>query len=265
MATTCKQVDYGYGSTNGPHTWCLTCSAAAGARQSPINIVRHRCVEDLSLGSIKIVSLQNVSELFTRKKHNFQVSFANKKASFVEGGPLKGRYYLQQFHCHWGCEDGWGSEHQIDGRSFGGELHLVFMNEKHNSIEEATRDSEGLCVIGVFFKVDNTENLQIKPLIDVIKSSKPNSEQPINEYIDVKHLIPSLSRYFTYEGSLTTPPCAECVRWIICAEPLRISTEQLAAMRTMHCCNDCNTNENFRPPLPLGKRKVTCSFSQNLH
>ncbi|CDS38061.1 carbonic anhydrase II [Echinococcus multilocularis] len=255
MTTARGHVDYGYGPTNGPHTWCLTCHAAAGARQSPINIIRHNCIYDSKLSPLRLFVFHNSTQLFTRKKHNFQVSFKSSNATTIEGGPLKGKYNLQQFHCHWGCEDEWGSEHHVDGHSFAGELHLVFMSEKYSTMDRAVKDSEGLCVIGVFLKANRVECEAMRPLISAIKSSKPSCEQPIADEIDLHSLIPSMDHYFTYEGSLTTPPCAECVRWIVCAEPLKLSKDQLAAMRSMHSCESCNTTDNFRPPLPVGNRQ----------
>ncbi|KAL5105198.1 Carbonic anhydrase 2 [Taenia crassiceps] len=231
----------------GPHTWCLTCHAAAGARQSPINIVKHNCIYDANLSPIKLVVFHNIS-------------FKSANDTTVEGGPLKGKYNLQQFHCHWGCEDKWGSEHHVDGHSFAGELHMVFMKDKYSAMDQAVKDPEGICVIGVFLEADCVECEAMKPLIAAIRSSKSSCEQLITGEIDLYSLIPSTNRYFTYEGSLTTPPCAECVRWIVCAEPLKLSKEQLAAMRSMHSCESCNTTENFRPPLPVGKRQVLSSF-----
>lgn len=37
----------------------------------------------------------------------------------------------------------------------------------------------------------------------------------------------NLREYWTYPGSLTTPPCSECVQWIIFKEPIEISSSQV--------------------------------------
>lgn len=42
----------------------------------------------------------------------------------LSGGPLEGKYVLEQFHCHWGATDNQGSEHTINGRQFAGEVSL---------------------------------------------------------------------------------------------------------------------------------------------
>ncbi|VUZ45877.1 unnamed protein product [Hymenolepis diminuta] len=262
MTTATGHVDYGYGPTNGPHTWSLTCHTAAGARQSPINIITYKCHFNSKLTPFKVYVSHKGHKVLIRKKHNFQVSFKTDKPTSLEGGPLKDKYSLMQLHFHWGDDDDWGSEHHIDGRSYAAELHLVFVNEKYTTMDQASSDPEGLCVIGIFLKSSQVECPAMEPLIKAMKSSEPGCETPIKEEIDISGLIPNTSRYFTYEGSLTTPPCMECVRWIVCAEPLRLSKDQLATLRSMHCCETCCTNENFRPPVPVGKRQVVCSFPQ---
>lgn len=55
----------------------------------------------------------------------------NGQGSILEGGPLKDKYQLEQYHCHWGDNDSTGSEHLVDGQSYAGEVnwfnaHLIF-------------------------------------------------------------------------------------------------------------------------------------------
>eukprot|EP00927_Polykrikos_kofoidii_P032241 TRINITY_DN27529_c0_g1_i1.p1 TRINITY_DN27529_c0_g1~~TRINITY_DN27529_c0_g1_i1.p1 ORF type:complete len:1769 (+),score=232.36 TRINITY_DN27529_c0_g1_i1:539-5308(+) len=61
----------------------------------------------------------------------------------------------------------------------------------------------------------------------------------------------SLSRYYTYEGSLTTPPCSEPVEWVVFAETLVMSSEQLALFTKA-----IQVEGNFRPPQPLNNRCI---------
>ncbi|KAM7538656.1 hypothetical protein Aperf_G00000053505 [Anoplocephala perfoliata] len=262
MAAASGQADYGYGPTNGPHTWSLTCPTAAGAHQSPINIIKSNCRFDSKLSPFKIYVSLKGSKTLIRKKHNFQVNFKSDRPTKLEGGPLKTRYNFVQLHYHWGCGDDWGSEHQIDGRGYAAELHLVFVKENYKSMDQASTDPEGLCVVGIFLKASHVGCLEMEPLFTAMKSSKPGGETRINENIDISHFIPDTSRYYSYEGSLSTPPCMECVRWIVCEEPLRLSKDQLATLRLMHSCDTCNTIENARPPIAAGNRLVVCSFPQ---
>nr|CDS34479.2 carbonic anhydrase 2 [Hymenolepis microstoma] len=208
-------------------TWSVTCHTAAGARQSPINIITHNCHFDSTLTPFKVHVSHHVHQILIRKKHNFQVSFKTDKPTSLEGGPLKNKYNLMQLHFHWGCDDEWGSEHHINGHSYAGELHLVFVSEKYTTMDQALNDPEGLCVIGIFLEPSKDECSAMAPMIASMKSSKPGCETSVKGEIDINGLIPNNSRYFTYGGSLTTPPCIECVRWIVCAEPLRLSKDQV--------------------------------------
>ena len=62
--------------------------------------------------------------------------------------------------------------------------------------------------------------------------------------------MPAKSPYFTYEGSLTTPPCSEGVRWVVLSKPSEVSQAQLDKWKAVfeHASN--------RPVQPLGDRKV---------
>lgn len=47
----------------------------------------------------------------------------------------------------------------------------------------------------------------------------------------IKELIPNdLTNYYTYNGSLTTPPCSEVVTWIDFKEPIPLSHEQVRVL-----------------------------------
>ena len=48
----------------------------------------------------------------------------------ISGGGLKGTYEFAQLHFHWGDSEKQGSEHQIDGKAFPMEAHLVHFNTK---------------------------------------------------------------------------------------------------------------------------------------
>ncbi|PSN32135.1 Carbonic anhydrase 13 [Blattella germanica] len=79
-------------------------------------------------------------------------------------------------------------------------------------------------------------------------------------------MLPESFSYWTYLGSLTTPPCSESVIWIVFKEPIEVSEEQLAAFRNLKCLKEedaaaCDDLEgliinNYRPPLPLGNREL---------
>ena len=65
------------------------------------------------------------------------------------------------------------------------------------------------------------------------------------------------ANYWTYHGSLTTPPCCESVQWVVFETPIKFSHQQLDVLRSLkHCGDDKCIMDNYRPPLPVGNRKV---------
>jgi len=57
--------------------------------------------------------------------------------------------------------------------------------------------------------------------------TKMNIEQ--NVVCNATGLLPAKRGYYAFEGSLTTPPCSEEVRWLVLKTPVKIGTEQVAA------------------------------------
>jgi carbonic anhydrase len=71
--------------------------------------------------------------------------------------------------------------------------------------------------------------------------------------IDIKDLLPrATDEYFTYSGSLTTPPCTESVRWIVLKQPIQVSKSQIATFKSVFPMN-------ARPTMPLGARYLLSS------
>lgn len=65
------------------------------------------------------------------------------------------QFKLVQFHFHWNDKKNEiGSEHQLNGKGFPSELHLVHYNStKYGSFCDAVDKADGLAVLGVFFEV----------------------------------------------------------------------------------------------------------------
>ncbi|KAK9877991.1 hypothetical protein WA026_020205 [Henosepilachna vigintioctopunctata] len=259
---------WGYCQSNGPQTWAQSFPVAAGDHQSPVDI-RRIDVKNLSCqNKLKWNYTPNCVEEVTNTGHGWQVR-AKHNTSILSGGPLQENYGLLQFHCHWGKTDEEGSEHTIDGIQYAGELHLVHWNfSKYSSIAEAFEHPDGLCVLGVLLKPGRKHEELEKIIKELPKIEFKNQTTPISPPFDPAKLLPSDggSGYFTYKGSLTTPPCSECVIWIVFKDPIEVSLEQLKAFRSLKCCNEeescpCNNCEgllenNFRPTFPIGKREI---------
>ncbi|GLD67192.1 carbonic anhydrase, partial [Lates japonicus] len=81
---------------------------------------------------------------------------------------------------------------------------------------------------------------------------------------DAKTLLPPCLDYWTYDGSLTTPPLLESVTWIVLKEPISVSPAQMAKFRSLLFTGEgeapCCMADNYRPPQPLKGRQVRASF-----
>lgn len=42
-------------------------------------------------------------------------------------------------------------------------------------------------------------------------------------------LFPACRDYWTYHGSFTTPPCEECIVWLLLKEPITVSSDQVSS------------------------------------
>ncbi|CAH1155584.1 unnamed protein product [Phaedon cochleariae] len=259
-------LDWGYGQTNGPKTWPECFPDAAGPRQSPIDI---NPVDLKTLNTNRKLQWKYVPENtdeVSNQGYGWKVQ-VNGEGSELTGGPLDGKYVLEQFHCHWGESNDRGSEHTINGETFAGELHLVHWNStKYRTFADAAKYPDGLAVLGVFLQPGRKHPELEKVVAQLNRIEYKGENAKINVPLNPAQFLPSNSGYYTYHGSLTTPPCSECVIWIVFKEPIEVSHDQLMTFRTMKSYSredNCPCDEykgfvkkNFRPTLPLGQREV---------
>lgn len=251
----------------GPSNWSKRFPAAAGEKQSPIDIVVSDVQQDQFLtenplrwnyAGLKCTSLLNNGS-------GWRVDVKSPGPN-IRGGPLHHNYQMVQFHSHWGTCGESGSEHTINGEYYAGELHLVHYNvDMYSRASEAACSDKGLSVLAVFLKEGKCHE-QFKKITDCMnKVIYKGMKIPLEEDIDVGSLIPANSSYWTYEGSLTTPPCYESVTWIVFKEPIEVSPEQLEAFRNLlsykegggpQVPTDGPILKNFRPPQPIKGRVV---------
>ena len=70
--------------------------------------------------------------------------------------------------------------------------------------------------------------------------------------------VPIDHSFWTYDGSLTTPPLYESVTWLVLKQPIKIPSAHLQVFRKLHCGpagSEC-VHQNFRPPQPIFQRTV---------
>uniref|UniRef100_A0A8C2YNL3 Carbonic anhydrase n=1 Tax=Chinchilla lanigera TaxID=34839 RepID=A0A8C2YNL3_CHILA len=248
----------------GPQHWHKDFPIANGERQSPVDISTSAVQYDSALKPLSLSYDHPTSLRIVNNGHSFNVEFDDSQNKAVlQGGPLDGTYRLVQFHFHWGSSDTQGSEHTVDKVKYAAELHLVHWNTKYGDFGKAAQQPDGLAVLGVFLKIGSaTPGLQkVLDMLDFI-TTKGKSTEFTN--FDPHALLPENLDYWTYPGSLTTPPLLESVTWIVLKEPITVSSEQMSTFRKLHFNSEGEPEElmmdNWRPAQPLKNRQIRASF-----
>jgi carbonic anhydrase len=105
-----------------------------------------------------------------------------------------------------------------------------------------------LAVVGVFIE-EGSSNEALSGIWNQLPEAKGETSQAASAQINAEQLLPGERQYFLYPGSLTTPPCSEGVTWMVMDEPIEMSGEQIAALRSI-------IGTSNRPVQPLGSREL---------
>lgn len=249
-----QEVDYNY-SDKGPDAWFdIGFPLCNGQMQSPVNIIKEDLVYDCKLAPFVFVQTNELP--FTLTRSESKVEFVQNSTEIIK---LKGSNFQHNIfefvngHFHWGFNDYQGSEHTVDWKKFPLELHLVHrLPNRYND-----KDSR-FTVLGVLFELSNSDNPVLNGIIEalnvlnplVVMDNKPSTIINLN----LLQILPKNLHYYRYDGSLTTPPCLETVTWNVFKETVKISSNQLSAIRGNF------SQINFRDPQPLNCRTVFSSF-----
>lgn len=222
---------WSYTGEEGPESWGhLDGSYAAcvnGSEQSPINIEASQVKAD---GAMEDVDPQYEPTTFSvmNNGHTIQANTVSENNKMILG---EAEYRLVQFHFHT------PSEHQFNGQPYAMELHLVHQNENSQ-----------LAVLGVMIQ-EGEKNEDLQSVWDMLPKEKTEQDLPISEPINLEALLPEVDTFFHYDGSLTTPPCTEDVKWVVFEQPIEMSKEQIEAFQQIFPAN-------HRPVQPLNEREI---------
>jgi carbonic anhydrase len=205
---------WGYTGDGAPERWAELSPenrlCALGLRQSPIDIRDGIAVELEAIAFDYRPSGFSVLD----NGHTVQVNLAPGNGLTVMGR----RFELLQFHFHR------PSEERINGRQFDMSAHLVH------------RAADGrLAVVAVLL-----EQGRDQPLVQTVWNNLPlekGEALPAPGLLDVAQLLPESRSYYTYMGSLTTPPCSEGVLWMVMRQPVQLSAAQLAIFSRLYPMN----------------------------
>ena len=113
---------------------------------------------------------------------------------------------------------------------FSAELHLVHFNTKYGSLGQAVDKPDGLAVLGMLIKVGE-EHPEFGKLCEVLQDiPRKGDVMALKEGLDPANFLPRSKSYWTYLGSLTTPPLYESVTWILFKQPIEISSIQVLVL-----------------------------------
>lgn len=219
---------WGYDGDQGPVNWGALSPefvlCGDGMAQSPVDI---RDASALDLVDIE-VHYNDAAGAIINNGHTIQVDVAAGSAIMYNGIS----YDLLQFHFHA------PSEHTIDGEAAPMEIHFVHRDA----------NSGALAVVGVMLSEGAADN---QAYAAVFKAMPADAGEPqaLSSPLALDALLPESRAYYTYQGSLTTPPCSEIVRWLLLDTPVELSADQIAAYTAIY-------DGNARPVQPLGRRDL---------
>lgn len=195
----------------------MAANLAAMEAQSPINITTNNTTFVKNLDPL-LFTLNSDTQLKVINNGSPGVEKTAARANVVDPGAGSvtvggDTYRLSQFHFHT------PAEHLENGYKFPMEMHLVFADAKDN-----------LLVVGRW-----VEEGAFNKALDPIFSHLPHS---VTDTLTVDHfnlnaLIPDNLNSFRYDGSLTTPPFSEGVKWVDLADPLEMSAAQINAYSSL--------------------------------
>ena len=228
-----EKTEWGYAAENGPDVWGQLSPeyflCAEGRHQSPIDLVNPTPANLPPLP----YDYRPTSLNIRNTGHTIEVACPEGNWIEVDGT----RYQLLQFHFHA------PSEHTVVGKLFEMEAHFV-----HKS-EEGT-----LAVVGVLIE-KGKHNSEFDSVWAHLPETTGETRIVENVTIDLPLMLSptgtpqTVSDYYRYDGSLTTPPCSEEVQWIVLTTPIEMSEAQIAAFKAI-------IHDNNRPVQPLNGRKL---------
>jgi len=221
---------WSYSGDTGPAQWAALESdytaCGIGKLQSPIDIQDSTAKKgplpaiafDYKPSPLKIVD----------NGHTIQVDYAPGSFIAVQGK----RYELVQFHFHK------PSEEKINGQSADMVAHLVHKNADGN-----------LAVVAVMLKTGHANKL-VETLWKNLPPEKERETAVEGVRVNAADLLPAKKAgYYTFTGSLTTPPCSEGVTWFVLKTPTSISSSEVARFAQLY-------PRNARPTQPLNGREI---------
>lgn len=224
-----------YSGDRGPAYWANlrpgNAACSESLRQSPIDITKP--VPDRTLGPLDVMLLPAKIDLLNIHR--------TIEAVYTNGSTLRfggETYELVQFHFHT------LSEHTVSGQRGVMELHVVF----------ASIADGDLAVIGQLYRIGPADPF-LAEFADHLPQMDGDRYAP-GETFDVAYGLRNTKRYYTYPGSLTTPPCDPIVTWIVLKEWATMSQDQFRKFRDV-------LGNDFRPIQATNGRTIRATVGRS--
>lgn len=221
-------VDWGYDADNGPLVWGDLSpyyeSCRSGLEQSPIDIAS--MIDTPLAPAIEIDYVATPLVIFNNG-HTVEVEHEEGNSLMVG----MDEWEVLQFHFHA------ASEHTFDDNSKRMEMHIVHSNE-----------SGDLAVLGAFIE-EGMFNPDLEPVFANLPREEGEPTLIMGQMVNLSAILPMDLSAWRYDGSLTTPPCSEGVRWHVLKTPIQASASQIALFETVF-------DNNYRPTQALNDRTL---------
>jgi len=222
-----SEAHWGYSGEGGPGHWgdlkpeFVACKT--GVNQSPVDL---KNFIEADLPQLQLQNYPPKATEIVNNGHTIQINVAPGSMLQVDGHAFE----LKQFHFHA------PSENLIEGKSFPLEAHFVHKNEQGQ-----------LAVIAVLYASG-----QDNPVLgEAWKQMPAEKDKKIAWSAELGGgLLPASTAYYRFNGSLTTPPCSEGVRWLVLTEPVTVSAGQV------HAFEKIMGEPNNRPVQPINARLI---------
>jgi carbonic anhydrase len=209
------EAHWSYEGEFAPYRWgdmkpeFATCKT--GNRQSPIDI------RNPVIGEVEPIRFHYEESPLkvTNNGHTIQVDVAPGSFILFNGQ----RYELVQFHFHS------PSEERVNGRVFDMVVHMVHKNAQGR-----------LAVIGVLLSA-GAEQATLQKVWNAMPGTQGRTRERLDVSINPQDLLPTDRTYYSYMGSLTTPPCTEGVQWLVMKTPVEISRDQISHFTALYPMN----------------------------
>lgn len=241
------KIAWNYKGHLGPEFWgrlspsFLLCGE--GKSQSPINISKN----DIEVANTLVLHYQP-APLIIEDNGDTELMIGNQRTIFNDGHTMQvnfhndenketityqgNEYRLVQFHFHS------PSENQLNGDSAPLEIHFVHQGKKGRVV-----------MIGVLVKGGNA-NPELQSIIEHLPAADGKEHKVAGVKINLSELFPLDNDYYSFSGSLTTPPCTEGLQWIVMAGTINASPAQIAIIRK------AAGGSNARAVQPLNNRVI---------